>query len=149
MNRNYFHAWAFLFICFGYLCSNPGILAQEVPTEKNKIMKLMENSYIEVMCRGGDPKLLINSFHASFRMYTYYRGEISVRSLDDWILRLEQNRGKSSLNRWNFAMIDVVENTAIVKLEFFVDQQLRYTDYFTLYKLGEEWKVFTKTFSIH
>jgi hypothetical protein len=123
--------------------------AQPMSEDQKQIVSLFENTYVEVMCKKGDPQILRKFFHPEFRMYTYYQGDITVRTLDEWIPKLESNRGKSKMNRWNFSTVLVTGTTALVKVEFFIDKEIQFTDFFSLYKLDDDWKVFTKTFHIH
>ncbi|MCP5049062.1 MAG: nuclear transport factor 2 family protein [bacterium] len=46
-------------------------------------------------------------------------------------------------------MIDVTGATAMVKLEVYRDGKRKYTDYLTLYKVKEGWRVMTKLFTFH
>ncbi len=43
-------------------------------------------------------------------------------------------------------MIDVTGTAAVAKLEFYVGKTLKYIDYMSLYKFGDEWKIVNKIF---
>lgn len=122
--------------------------AQE-QTDEKLIKATIESTYVEVFCKKGDPEILRKSFHPTFRMYTYYKGEISVKIFEEWLSRLIKNRGKSKLDAWDITILDVTGNAASVRIKLIQDDQIKYTDYFTLYKLEDGWKIFTKTFNIH
>ncbi len=123
--------------------------AQQGDSDRQRIINLFEGTYLEVMCRNGDPQLINKSFHPAFRMYVYYNNEVSFRSRDEWISRLEANRGKGALDSWKFVDIDISDTTAMVKLNVYANGELKFVDYFMLYKLEEGWRVFAKCFSMH
>ena len=122
--------------------------AQEL-TDEEQIKEAFETTYCEVFCKKGDPQLLRKTFHPVFQMFTYYNDEVRVKNFEDWVARLVENRGKSRLNRWEFVAINVTGHTANAVIRFFEGPRVVYTDYFSLYKLEDGWKVFAKTFNIH
>ena len=118
-------------------------------TDETEIKALFEKTYFEVFCRKGDPQVLRETFHPAFNMYIYYNGEITVRSLEGWLARLDANRGKGKLTSGKVTDIEVTGNVARATVELYENEKIVYTDYFTLYKLEDGWKVFTKTFNFH
>ena len=85
-------------------------------------------------------------------MYVYYKGKFSQRTRDEWIGRIQKNRKPNQPVKnytWDFAMIDVEDQTAVVKLTIHLDGQQKYIDYLTLYKFAEGWRVITKQFSMY
>ena len=49
----------------------------------------------------------------------------------------------------NCALIDVTENAAVAKIEVYKDGKHVYTDYMSLYKFEEGWKIVNKIFATH
>jgi len=58
------------------------------------------------------------------------------------------NKTKSN-NSLEFGFVDVTGQTAVAKLLISSKGKLKYTDYFTLYKIDGAWKVMTKLFTFH
>ncbi|MGE0772869.1 MAG: nuclear transport factor 2 family protein [Cyclobacteriaceae bacterium] len=119
-------------------------------TEVMAIKSMMEKTYLHVLCENGDPEVLRQSFHPSFHMYVSHDGQTELRTFEDWIARLKKNRnpGKEK-GTWQFKYVDVTGATASLKVELYEKGKLKYTDYFTLYKLEDGWKVFAKAFTYH
>lgn len=124
------------------------------PDEAEAVRKVVQESYVDVLYGESGLENLRKGFHPEFNMYVYYKGVFSKRTLDSWLERLETNRRKNAEKpkrnyRTEFAMIDVTGQTAMVKLIIYEDEKLKFTDYLTLYKVAEGWRVITKQFSMH
>ena len=116
------------------------------------IKKLITECYIEPLYLRGDLDKIKEGFHEGFHMYVYYKGEFSQRTRDEWVGKIQQNRKPNQAKRnytWEFAMIDVEDQTAVVKLILNLDGHQKYIDYLTLYKFAEGWQVITKQFSMY
>ncbi len=136
------------------IITNFCLAGPEATDEVEEVKKVVQESYVEVIYGNGELENLRKGIHPEFNMYVYYKETFSKRTLSSWIERLEVNRkknaGKPKRNyRTEYAMIDVTGQTAMVKLIVYEDEQLKFTDYLTLYKVAEGWKIITKQFSMH
>ena len=135
------------------------IFAQVILTDEQKaVKKVVQESYINVLYKGGELADMEKGFHPEFNMYVLYQGKFEKRSLSQWMDKLrevrsrpKQQKKKKKKNRstYEFTLIDVTGQTAMVKLQVFRDGKIHFTDYLTLYKFEEGWKVLTKLFSFH
>lgn len=130
-------------------------IAQSLPQEEKAIKNEVTKTYIEPLYLGGSVETLEARLHEGFEMFVFHHGEFSKRSKKQWIERLKEVRSRPKKNStkqertFKFALIDVTGQTAAVKLEIFYDGKLKFTDYLTLYKLEEGWKVLSKFFTMH
>jgi hypothetical protein len=74
-------------------------------------------------------------------------------TLEEWIARLEKgNRertGPRPAIRHEFTAVDVTGNAATVRLELYRDGKHTFTDYLSLYRFPDGWKIVSKTFQTH
>lgn len=136
------------------ITTNFCLAGTEASDEAENVRKVVQESYVDVIYGNGELENLRKGIHPEFNMYVYYKETFSKRTLNSWIERLEANRkknaGKPKGNyRTEYLMIDVTGQTAMVKLTVYEDEKLKFTDYLTLYKVAEGWKIITKQFSMH
>ena len=138
--------------------------AQNTPDyaeEVKAIKTLIREYYWNVMYTNDERKEIsemANGFHQDFHMYVYYENEVSVSTRDEWMGFMQANRDKAkdkpsnrpkNTNSLAFGFVDVTGQTAAAKLLISSNGKLKYTDYFTLYKIDGEWKVMSKLFTFH
>ena len=79
--------------------------------------------------------------------------EVGHETLEEWIARLEKgNRertGPLPAIGHEFTLVDVTGNAAVVRLELHRDGKHTLTDYLSLYRFADGWKIVAKTFHSH
>jgi hypothetical protein len=88
------------------------------------------------------------AFHADATIHGYLGPDLiagPIQVLFDWI---DENEPASGLQS-RIASIDLVATVATVRLELDDWGGHRFTDMFTLLKLGSEWKIISKVFYLH
>ena len=139
------------------LAFNGVLFAQKnelVEQDKKAIKEVVEQFYIDVVFGDKNIATLKNGFHSEFNMYVLYDDKIDKRTLQRWTDRLEQVRsGNAQTPKVNYTyqvkLIDVTGPTAMIKIEIYGNAKLKYTDYLSLYKFKEGWKIMTKLFTQH
>jgi hypothetical protein len=134
------------------LLSTTILHAQVTESAKKDIESVITNSYIEPMYLYGDLEKIKEGFHEEFRINVLYNGVYSMRTRDEWIERIKNTRSANPTKKtytWRFNMIDVEDQTAVVKLTVNEEGKLKYIDYLTLYKFETGWRVITKQFSMY
>jgi hypothetical protein len=129
---------------------NPLSGAKTIDDETTAIKNVITSSYLIPLFIDGDAETIKEGFHEEFRMYILTEGELSILTRDEWIKKIKDNKKKkkSQVNySWKFELIDIDNQTAVVKLRINADQEVRYIDYLTLYKFSDGWKVITKQFT--
>jgi hypothetical protein len=133
--------------------STTTIFGQDKELAKKEIESVITKSYIEPLYLYGDLEKIKEGFHEEFRMNVLYNGVYSIRTRDEWIERLRNNSLAANAVKitytWEFNLIDVEDQTAVVKLTVNEEGKLKYIDYLTLYKFENGWRVITKQFSMY
>lgn len=136
-------------------------LSSYAQDEVEDVKSTIVDYYWNVMYTNEDRKeisAIADGFHEKFNMYVYYKGELSVRTRDGWMDILQRNRDKARVNpsnkpkkknRLEFGFVDVTGQTAVAKLLIYSNDEIKYTDYLSLYKIDGEWKIITKLFTFH
>lgn len=126
----------------------------DTEADKKAIKDVIEQSYFEVVYGGKDLTELAKGFHEEFDMYVLYDNRIDKRSLQKWTERLENVRARNAQAKkpqyaFEVKLIDVTGPTGFAKIEIYADGKLKYTDYLSLYKFKEGWKIIAKLFTQH
>jgi hypothetical protein len=124
------------------------------PIEESAVREAILAAYQEGICNVGDVEAIRKGFHEAFTMYGTREGVLWTRSLDQWIASVEKNKedGKYPPEEkvtLEFPMIDITGNTAMVKTAFYRGTELAYSDYLSLYKFNDGWKIVAKVFHTH
>jgi hypothetical protein len=116
------------------------------------VKAVVTSAYLEGVHRQGDPALMRAGFHPDFRMYMLRDGKVGVVSLEEWAARIGKGgkeKGPAPKIEADFTQVDVTGSTAVARLEVRRDGKHIYTDYLSLYKLPEGWRIVAKTFQAH
>lgn len=146
-----------LFIMILLIAFSNALTAQnnaDTEGDKTAIRDVIEQFYFEVVYDDKDLSELAKGFHEEFNMYVLYDNKIDKRSLLKWTERLENVRARNAQAQrpqYSFEpkLIDVTGPTGIAKIEIYADGKLKYTDYLSLYRFKEGWKIMTKLFTQH
>jgi hypothetical protein len=129
-----------------------GVLAAE-PAEVDAVKAVVMSAYVEGVHRQGDPALMRAGFHPDFRMYTLRDGKVGFVTLDEWTERVarsaQERKGPAPKVEATFAQVDVTGSAAVVRLDLNRDGKHAFTDYLSLYKLPEGWRIVAKTFQAY
>jgi hypothetical protein len=123
------------------------------PSDSEAIRSVVTSAYIEGTQNQGSIDAIRKGFHPSFTMVRLMENDVKPLSLDDWIKAIEQRRKEASSKpvrtEGKILSIDVIGNAATVKLELHREGKLIFTDYLSLYKFNEGWRIVSKTFYRH
>jgi ketosteroid isomerase-like protein len=121
--------------------------------DRAAVEAVVKSAYVDGVHAKGDPALMRQGFHPDFRMLTLRNGAMTPVTLEEWIARLEKgNRertGPLPAIRHEFTLVDVTGNAAVVRLELHRDGKHTFTDYLSLYRFADGWKIVSKTFHSH
>jgi len=81
-------------------------------------------------------------------------GTMSAVTRDDWAGRIEKaaanpNAPKLPAVKYEFTQVDVQGTAAIARVELWRDGVLTFTDYLSLYKFPDGWKIVGKIYFTH
>ena len=118
-------------------------------SDYDAVVQVIEKYYVGGG-RTGDKSLLEHAFHPDAIMYGYERdgarSEGSWRQLNDYI---SQYGGSESI-KTRVDVVAITPQTAVVKLEMENSPSgATYTDFHTLFKFDDGWKIIAKVFYTH
>jgi len=128
--------------------------AEDVEKDKAAIKAVITKAYVHGIHIDRDPALIRTGFHPDFNMLIHRGDQMSKLPIEDWILNIEAankrnpNRPKQDIKH-EFPMVDVSGNAAVARIELFRDGKHVYTDYMSLYKFEDGWKIVGKIFYAH
>jgi hypothetical protein len=130
------------------------VLTLAAPTwaedEGEAIMEVIERAYIGGIWMEGDEAAARSGFDPAFVMQVAQEEGALSASLDAWLERLGL-RGEP-LQEGITHEIEVLDRTgraAVARVRIHQDGEPLYTDYMSLYRFADEWKIVAKTFHSH
>jgi hypothetical protein len=123
------------------------------PAEVDAVKAVVTSAYVEGVHRQGDPALMRAGFHPDFRMYTLRDGKVGIVTLEEWAERIgrsaRERKGPAPKIEASFTQVDVTGSAAVARLELHRDGKHVFTDYLSLYKLPDGWRIVAKIFQSH
>ncbi len=131
-----------------------GAGGDDIEKEKAAIRKAIEESYIRGILIDRNVKAIRKGFHPEFNMFLFRDGAVTKWSIDHWIDVVEKERKNNPSPpeheiTHEFTMIDVTGNAAVARVEIYRGGKQTFTDYLSLYKLKEGWKIVGKIYYRH
>jgi hypothetical protein len=121
--------------------------------DRQGIESVVRSAYVEGVHIKGDPALMRKGFHPDFRMLMLRDGVLVTVTLDEWAARIEkaakERTGPAPQIRAEFPLVDVTNNAAVARVEIHRDGKHIFTDYLSLYKFADGWKIVGKIFQSH
>ncbi len=110
-------------------------------------------SYVHGAFNEQNTEAMRDGFHPVFKIHGVSKGALSEYPIETWIGAIETGKSKPDYTResWThrFPILDVTGDAAIVKVELLHDGKHIYTDYLSLLKLEEGWKITDKVYHRH
>lgn len=122
--------------------------------EVEAVRQMIMDAYING-CQKGNTDAMRKGFHESFTMLVKRdNGEVTKVTRDQWIERIEEGKKKNPDQpvpemKATFPVIQVEGNAAIVRVEVWRDGSYAFTDFMSLYKFEDGWKLVAKIFQGH
>lgn len=137
------------FLVVSFFCK-----AQELNSTQQNIAKLIITAYAEGLQNEGDTAKIDAGFHPSFKMiYKDNANNLNELSLSTWRNNQIERKSKGDLPRTKetevsltFDFIDVTQDVAVAKVNYFEGGKMTYIDYISLYKFEDGWKIISKIF---
>lgn len=123
--------------------------------DKEIIKKVIIESYQDGIGNNGDVEAVKKGFHPGFNLLIMKNNNtLENLPIYTWIELIKQKHdaGKYPSKEkitFKFPFIDVCGTAAVAKIEFFVGDYHRFTDYVSLYKFKEGWKIVNKIYTDH
>ena len=119
------------------------------------VKTVIEKAYVRGVHIDRDGAAMRAGFHPDFVMFVRSDNK-TLRSvtIEDWIKRMEAGKAKKPQTRapnvrHKFLMVDVTGDVAVAKIAMHKDGVHIFTDYMTLYRFDEGWRIVGKVFQSH
>ncbi len=114
------------------------------------IREVIERAYIQGIWVQRDPDLVRSGFAPTFVMQIHWKGELSTRTLDEWIGRMKLDKvPREEPGRGEITILEITGQAAVARVDVYVGATHEYTDYLGLYHTAEGWRIVTKHFHSH
>lgn len=129
-----------------------GIGRSDINVEQKAIKKVLEDAYIKGFFLNRDAQAMREGFHPDFNILMLNNeGKMTLLPIAEWtnIVETRLKDKKQTDIICKYPLIDVTGVAAIVKIEIFEKEKLLYTDYMSLYKFSDGWKIVNKIYHHH
>lgn len=123
-------------------------------SDTDLIKDVINKAYIEGLHNGGNLDETRKGFHPGFDLLILKNNQMEKLPIYNWIESTEKKRKENptpSLIKTvvNFVNIDITGTAAVAKIELSREGKLIFTDYLSLYKFEEGWKIVGKIYFKH
>lgn len=127
-----------------------------IDEEEENVKDVIVKGYVHGAFNELNPEAMATTFHKDFAIFSPGRdGEIRRYPIANWIENTKRQKSDpdfdASKNKWEyqFTSVDVTGNSAAVKLELYNEGKHVYTDYLSLLRFDDEWKIVAKVYHQH
>ena len=121
--------------------------------DETAIIAAVDHAYVHGVHIDGDAQKMRDGMDSSFVMFVLGDKGVTQVTRDQWIERLAAAKKNPDAPRpdikANIKVLDRTGNAAIAKVDLFRDGKQIFTDYISLYKTAEGWKLVGKVFARH
>jgi hypothetical protein len=124
-------------------------------SEKNEIEKVVKDCYFNGAFNGLDYRAMEKGFHGDFAIFSANGNELSRYEIADWVAGVKKRSNDPGYDKseaqmdCRIASIDITGGAAAVKVEMSKNGKMIYTDYLSLLKFDEGWKIAAKVYHHH
>lgn len=139
-------------LCLGFFITS---FTSSESEDKKAIKELVETSYVNGAFNDLDPDAMEAAFHPDFAIFSAKGDALDRYEIKDWISSVRKRKSDPTFdpakNKWEhkFGYIDVTGKAASLKLEYYRNSDLVYTDYISLLKYDTGWKIVAKVYEYH
>jgi len=126
--------------------------AQE--TEKEAIKSVIQSAYVDGIQNRGNIQDIENGFHPGFNLLGVDKNnhltKFPIYTWKDFVKKSkESGKKKDHKTTAQYPMIEVVGNAAVAKVELYREDKKIFTDFLSLYKFEEGWRIVSKIYHRH
>ncbi|MCG8373788.1 MAG: nuclear transport factor 2 family protein [Balneolales bacterium] len=122
---------------------------------EEEIKETILTGYVHGAFNELNPEAMKKTFHEEFAIFSTDGENLRRYPIANWVESVDRRKNSSGFNPeeniWEpkFLSIDVSGNSASVKLELHHEGELVYTDYLSLLKFNDGWKIVAKVYYQH
>ena len=119
------------------------------------VEKVIQSSYFNGAFNDLDTVSMRNGFHPDFAIFSANGNNISRYPIDAWIKSTEKRKQDPNFDKTQakmdckIASLDITEGCAAAKIEISKNGKMVYTDYLSLLKFEDGWKIVAKVYHAH
>ncbi len=121
--------------------------------DRDEVIRVVTEAYVNGVHVKPDAAAMRRGFHPDFRMLVLTDGKMSAVTRDEWAARIEKAAGNPNAPKfavkYEIPQVDLTGTAATVKVELWRDGVHTFSDYLSLYKFPDGWKIVGKTFYAH
>lgn len=122
--------------------------------ETELIKKVIDKAYIEGIHNGGDLNETKKGFHPGFDLLILQNNQLNKLPIYNWVESSEKTRKENpnaprQKTTVNYISIDITGTAAVAKIELLREGKVIFTDYLSLYKFDEGWRIVGKIYFRH
>lgn len=112
------------------------------------IIEVVDRAYVQGIHLDADAEKVRSGMHESFVMFVRTDSGVNQVTRDAWIARLKPRDASAPRPdvKGNITVLDRSGDAAIVKVDLFRGGKQIFTDYISLYRFADGWKMVGKTF---
>lgn len=120
------------------------------------IREVVDRGYVQGVHNDADGEKIRGGMHQSFVMFVRAQdGAVTQLTRDQWIERIEKGKAERKPDAprpkttAEITVLDRAGDAAVVRVNLFRDGKQVFTDYISLYRFADGWKMVGKTFHRH
>jgi len=126
----------------------------DVKADKEAIKTVIQTAYVDGIANGGNIADIEAGFNPGFNLLGIQNNTLSKFPIYNWIYWVKKDKEKETDEvkekvTVEYEMIDVTGTAAVAKLKYMKGGKHVYTDYLSLYKFEEGWKIVSKIYFKH
>lgn len=127
------------------------LLAQEKPSDKELILKTIEKAYVQGIQNVKDIDNVMKGFHPGFNLLgvdqNNHLTKFPIYTWYDFVQTRDAAGEKPEVETTSkYPLVDITGNAAVVKVELYREDLMIFTDYLSLYKFKEGWRIVSKIY---
>jgi len=127
---------------------------EAVEDSAEAVKKVIEESYIRGIHIERNIPAIRRGFHPDFTMLILKEGVLERLSIGEWIESIEKSIAENPDPpkreiTWNFPMVEVSGDAAVARIEMYRDGKHIFTDFMSLYRFSDGWKIVGKIYFRH
>jgi hypothetical protein len=129
------------------------VFAQDVKEDKEAIKKLILTAYVDGLQNNGDLDATREGFHPGFDLLVFRDNIVTKFPIYNWLIYEERGQAKNpepltedEITSCEFEFIDITGTAAVAKIHLSKGGKKIFTDYLSLYKFEEGWKIVGKIY---
>jgi hypothetical protein len=130
----------------------PAAAPARAQSDVDAIKALVQTAYVDGLQNLGDLDATKAGFHPDFVLLGLRDGQLTKLPIAEWIASAAKRKAdgvKPPLTVCRFLTVDITGSAAVVKLELHQKDTRIFTDYLSLYKFPDGWKIVGKIYYRH